>query len=80
MDEKIAQWLNRLGPGQNEPMCQFLAARNVTIMPTEAMIDIQQFEGRIRARASSVNKIGELIEKHPEKALAILRTWIYQDT
>ena len=43
----------------------------------EQMIDINQVEGRVRA--SSLRKIGEIVEKHPEEAVAILRNWIYQE-
>jgi len=43
----------------------------------EQMIDINQVEGRVRA--SSLRKIGEIVDKHPEEAVAILRTWIYQE-
>ena len=43
----------------------------------EQMIDITQVEGRVRA--SSLRKIGELIDKHPEEAVGILRTWIFQE-
>jgi len=43
----------------------------------EAMIDISQVEGRVKA--SSLRKIGEIIEKHPEEAVAILRTWMNQE-
>ena len=43
----------------------------------ETMIDIAQVEGRVKA--SSLRKIGEIIEKHPEEAVSILRTWITQD-
>lgn len=43
----------------------------------ESMIDIAHIEGRVKA--SSMNKIGEIIDKHPEEAVAILRTWMYQD-
>lgn len=43
----------------------------------EAMIDIANIEGRVKA--SSINKIGEIIEKHPEEAVAIIRKWMYQD-
>jgi flagellar M-ring protein FliF len=32
------------------------------------------------AIASSVKKISELVSKHPEEAIAIMRTWIYQST
>lgn len=41
------------------------------------MIDINRVDGRVRA--SSVRKIGEIVEKHPEEAVAILRNWLYQE-
>jgi flagellar M-ring protein FliF len=43
----------------------------------EKMIDISQVEGRVKA--SSVRKVGEIVEKHPEEAISILRNWIYQE-
>ncbi len=43
----------------------------------EQMIDINQVEGRVRA--SSLRKIGEIVDKHPEEAVAILRSWMYQE-
>jgi flagellar M-ring protein FliF len=42
----------------------------------DAMIDIGQVEGRVAA--SSIRKIGEIVEKHPEEAVAIIRSWMYQ--
>ncbi len=42
----------------------------------DQMIDISQVEGRVRA--SSIKKIGEIVEKHPEEAVAIVRSWMYQ--
>jgi flagellar M-ring protein FliF len=42
----------------------------------ESMIDISQVEGRVRA--SSMKKIGEIVDKHPEEAVAIIRSWMYQ--
>ncbi|CAK0766219.1 Flagellar M-ring protein [uncultured Gammaproteobacteria bacterium] len=44
----------------------------------EQMIDINRVEGRVRA--SSLRKVGEIVEKHPEEAVAILRSWMYQET
>jgi flagellar M-ring protein FliF len=41
------------------------------------MIDLSAVEGQVRA--SSVTKIGEIIDKHPDEALSILRTWLYQE-
>lgn len=43
----------------------------------EELIDIAKVEGRVKA--SSVRKIGEIIEQHPEEALNIIRTWLYSD-
>ena len=43
----------------------------------EDMIDMAQVEGRVRA--SSVAKVGEIIDKHPEETLAILRNWLYAE-
>lgn len=44
----------------------------------EGMIDITQVDGRVRA--SSLRKIGEIVEKHPSEAVSILRGWIYQES
>lgn len=43
----------------------------------EQLIDVQKVEGRVRA--SSLRKIGEIIDKHPEEAVSILRNWIHQE-
>ncbi|HEY4133654.1 MAG TPA: hypothetical protein VGO34_00435 [Alphaproteobacteria bacterium] len=44
----------------------------------EQMIDISQVEGRVRA--SSIKKIGEIVDKHPEEAVNIIRNWMYRET
>jgi flagellar M-ring protein FliF len=44
----------------------------------DELIDIDKVEGRVKA--SSIRKIGEIVDKHPEEALSILRTWLYQET
>lgn len=43
----------------------------------DLMIDIQNVDGRVRA--SSLKKIGEIIDKHPEEAVTILRNWMYEE-
>ena len=43
----------------------------------EELIDIDRVEGRVRA--SAVKKVGEIVEKHPEEALSIVRSWMYQE-
>ena len=43
----------------------------------ETMINLNNIEGRVKA--SSLRKIGEIIDKHPEEAVSIVRTWMYQE-
>ncbi|MBI3419388.1 MAG: flagellar M-ring protein FliF [Proteobacteria bacterium] len=43
----------------------------------DQLIDITRVEGRVKA--SSLRKVGEIVEKHPEEAVSILRNWIYQE-
>ncbi len=43
----------------------------------DALIDINQVEGRVRA--SSIKKVGEIVEKHPEEAVSIIRSWLHQE-
>jgi len=42
-----------------------------------SLIDIGQVEGRVRA--SSLHKVGEIIEKHPDEAVSIIRNWMYTE-
>jgi len=43
----------------------------------DELIDIDRVEGRVKA--SSVKKVGEIVEKHPDEALSIIRSWMYQE-
>lgn len=43
----------------------------------ESMINLSNIEGQIRA--SSIRRIAELVEKHPEQSLSIVRGWISQE-
>jgi len=40
-------------------------------------VNIAMIEGRVKA--SSTRKLVELIDRHPEEAVSILRSWMYQD-
>ncbi|ARJ64768.1 flagellar M-ring protein FliF [Magnetospirillum sp. ME-1] len=44
----------------------------------DELIDIDKVEGRVKA--SSIRKIGEIVDKHPEEALSIIRNWLYQES
>ena len=43
----------------------------------EELIDIAKVEGRVKA--SSIRKISEIIDQHPEEAVNIIRSWLYSD-
>lgn len=43
----------------------------------EQMIDIARIDGQVKA--SSLKKIGEIVEKHPDEAVAIVRNWLYAE-
>jgi flagellar M-ring protein FliF len=61
------------GPGELPAPTQTDVADQI-----EKMIDINQVEGRVRE--SSLKKISELVDRHPEEAVNIMRSWLYQET
>jgi len=66
------------GPGATADMAELLDGEDdgeESLL--DQMIDINQVEGRVRA--SSLRKIGEIVDKHPEEAVAIIRNWMYQE-
>lgn len=42
----------------------------------DSMIDLQQVEGRVKA--STIRKIGDLVDKHPDETVSIIRNWMYE--
>lgn len=44
----------------------------------ERMIDISRVEGRVKA--SSLRKVGEIVDKNPEDAVNVIRNWMYQES
>jgi flagellar M-ring protein FliF len=44
----------------------------------EEMLDIDRVEGQLKA--SMVRRIGELIDKHPDEAIQVIRNWMQADT
>lgn len=65
--------------GQGMGMSPEQLAERVMAVDSEIdrMINMEQVEGRVRA--SSLKKISEIVDKHPEQAVSILRNWLYQD-
>ena len=45
---------------------------------TEQMMDIAQVDGQVSA--SSVRKVGEIVSKHPEEAVGIMRQWLHESS
>jgi flagellar M-ring protein FliF len=45
---------------------------------SDSMINIAQIEGQMRA--SSIRRVAELAEKHPEEAVSVVRGWMAQES
>ena len=69
-------------PGESNPGQQQAqiaggsAAQPPGIPKRENTIDFSQIEGQVRE--SSIRKVGDVVQAHPEEAMAILRTWLHQ--
>ena len=50
---------------------------HLPMLEDESMVNIAQIEGQLRA--SSLRKITELVDKHPEETLSIMRGWMVQE-
>jgi flagellar M-ring protein FliF len=57
-----------------------LAARDAPagLLTDESMVDLANVEGQIRA--SSIRKIADLVDKHPDDSLSIVRGWMAQES
>ena len=58
----------------------FLSAGALAALPAgdrESMINIAQIEGQMRA--SSIRRVAELAEKHPDEAVSVVRGWMAQE-
>jgi len=65
------------GPGEAQPQPQQAGSPAQPVLPKrESMIDISQIDGQVRE--SSIRKVGDVVQAHPEEAMAILRTWLHQ--
>lgn len=39
-------------------------------------IDIARIEGQVKA--SSIKRVSEFVEKHPEESVSIIRSWLHE--
>jgi flagellar M-ring protein FliF len=42
----------------------------------EQKIDIARIEGQVKA--SSVKRVAEFVDKHPEESVSIIRSWLHE--
>ncbi len=66
------------GPQMQDEIERSPTQSEVVAEQIDSMIDINKVEGRVRA--SSVTKIGEIVDKHPDEAVAIIRNWLYAES
>ncbi|MGH8325764.1 MAG: flagellar basal-body MS-ring/collar protein FliF, partial [Steroidobacteraceae bacterium] len=50
----------------------------LALLEDESMVNVARIEGQIRA--SSIRRISEMAEKHPDETLSILRGWMAQES
>ncbi len=64
-------------PGPEDEAAPEALAASPPAQPAQiqSMIDMAKVEGQVRA--SSLKKVGEIVNNHPEEAVAIIRTWLY---
>jgi flagellar M-ring protein FliF len=55
-----------------------VAAASQRLLEDESMVNIAQIEGQMRA--SSLRRISEIVEKHPDETLSIVRGWMVQES
>lgn len=56
---------------------QGATASNQAQLPNpDSMIDMAQVEGRVKQ--SSLTKVGEIVTRHPDQALTIVRNWLHE--
>ncbi len=56
---------------------RLIATGAPAMIADESMVDLANIEGQLRA--SSIRKLSEMVEKHPEESLSIMRSWMSQE-
>ncbi|MZR30201.1 flagellar basal-body MS-ring/collar protein FliF [Sneathiella litorea] len=52
-------------------------AQSQTLNEIDNMIDLDKVDGQVKT--SALNKVSEIVDKHPDEAISILRSWLYHD-
>jgi flagellar M-ring protein FliF len=58
-------------------MPSLAVAGNAAMIADESMVDIANIEGQLKA--SSLRKLSDLVSKHPDETLSIMRAWMNQE-
>ena len=69
----------RIGPDGQPVAGQIAYEGGALALPgpdTDQRIDIARIEGQVKV--SSVKKVSEFVDRHPEESVAILRTWLHE--
>jgi len=62
-------------PGSDE--AEMLAGAGGAQSELDATLDMSQVEGRVKA--SSIKKISEMVDSHPNETVSVIRTWMSQE-
>lgn len=63
--------------GPESPMTSTSIEKTPSEEELEEMIDLERVEGRVRA--STLKQVGEIVQKHPDEAVAIIRNWLLEE-
>lgn len=67
--------IERAAAGDEEAIRMLQSMRGQEVgLPVEAEIDVAQIEGRLKT--SALKKVGDVIERNPNEAVAIIRQWM----
>ncbi|MEO0499105.1 MAG: flagellar basal-body MS-ring/collar protein FliF [Pseudomonadota bacterium] len=72
---RMQRLLERASAGDDDALTELQALRGEHRAPVEQEIDLAQIEGRLKTTA--VRKVGEVVERSPREASAIIRQWMY---
>ena len=64
-------------PGGRAPALGAVPMLGAAAADEDSMVRVDNIEGQLRA--SSVRRLAELVEKHPEESLSIVRAWMLQE-
>jgi flagellar M-ring protein FliF len=65
------------GEGGSHALVPVGAGSGVPMLTDDSMVDMANIEGQLRA--SSLRKLAEMVEKHPDESLSIMRGWLNQE-